>query len=102
MKNHPILTAVGAIVFCVVGLPALDTLSTFIQTKIGLKIADGQIIQQQKQLELNRIVQQIQKEDVEHQKEMGEYNLEPVDTRVIGFEVPSQEEEYYETDRKNK
>ena len=101
MKNHPILTAIGAIVFYMIGLPVIDGLSNFIQSQIGLKIADEQIVQQQKQLEVNRIVHQIQKEEAEHQKEMGEYNLEPVETRVIGFEIPSQEEEYYETDKKN-
>lgn len=100
MKNHPILTAVGAILFCVVGLPTIDSLTSLIQTNLGLKIADGQIVQQKKQLEVNRIVYQIQQEEAEHQLKMA--NVEPTDTRIIGFEVPSQEEEYVcETDRKN-
>lgn len=100
MKNHPILTAVGAILFCVVGLPTIDSLASLIQTNLGLKIADGQIVQQKKQLEVNRIAYQIQQEEAEHQLKMA--NIEPTDTRIIGFEVPSQEEEYvYETDRKN-
>ena len=51
MKNHPILTAIGAIVFYMIGLPVIDGLSNFIQGQIGLKIADEQIVQQQKQLE---------------------------------------------------
>lgn len=100
MKNHPILTAVGAILFCVVGLPTIDSITSLIQTNLGLKIADGQIAQQKKQLEVNRIVYQIQQEEAEHQLKMA--NVESTDTRIIGFEVPSQEEEYvYETDRKN-
>lgn len=99
MKNHPILTAVGAILFCVVGLPTIDSIASLIQTNLGLKIADGQIAQQKKQLEVNRIVYQIQQEEAEHQLKMA--NAEPTDTRIVGFEVPSQEEEYYETDRKN-
>lgn len=80
---NPLLVAGGTLLFYMCAIPIADAFSTWVQTAIGAKVAKIQYVLAQDQQETEEIADRIN-------------GSEPV--HAIGFQIPSESEEYYEED----
>lgn len=80
---NPLLVAGGTLLFYMCVIPIADAFSTWVQTAIGAKVAKIQYMVAQDQQETEEIADRINGTGPVH---------------VIGFQVPSESEEYYEED----
>lgn len=70
--NHPLLIAMGSLLFYTIAIPVLDSVSTYIQNQFNLR-----------NVKLQAEAQQIQEE---MQQPMGNIN-------AVGFQIPTEETE---------